>query len=78
MEMNKIYNMDCMMGLVQLPEKFVQMCATSPPYWKLRDYKVAGQHSMEGTPEAFVEQQVAVFREVKRVLRYGGLRKLIV
>lgn len=78
MEMNKIYNLDCMVGLAQLPEKFVQMCVTSPPYWKLRDYKVAGQHGMEDTPEAFVEQQVAVFREVKRVLRDDGTLWIVI
>ena len=50
----------------------VQTCVTSPPYFRLRDYGVEGQHGMEETPEAFVANLVAVFREVRRVLRDDG------
>ena len=52
-----------------LPDKCVHMCLTSPPYWGLRDYGVAGQIGLERTPEEFVAAMVAVFREVWRVLR---------
>ena len=45
---------------------------TSPPYWGLRDYGVDGQLGLEATPEEFVANMVAVFREVKRVLRDDG------
>jgi len=72
MELNKIYNQDCLTGLQQLPDKSVFCCVTSPPYWGLRDYGVEGQHGLEETPEAFVARQVEVFREVKRVLRDDG------
>lgn len=48
------------------------MCVTSPPYWGLRDYGMAGQLGLESTPEAYVAQMVSVFREVKRVLRDDG------
>lgn len=51
----------------------VQMCVTSPPYWGLRDYQVASQIGLESTPDAYVAQMVAVFREVKRVLRDDGV-----
>jgi DNA modification methylase len=51
----------------------VQCCVTSPPYWGLRDYGVAGQLGMEPTPEAYVANMVAVFREVRRVLRDDGV-----
>ena len=33
----------------------VQMCATSPPYWGLRDYGVAGQIGLEPTVGEYVE-----------------------
>ena len=55
-----------------LPDESIHCCVTSPPYWGLRDYGVAGQIGMEKTPEEYVERLVAVFREVKRVLRPDG------
>ncbi len=50
----------------------VQTCVTSPPYFGLRDYGVDGQIGLEPTPAEYVEQMVAVFREVRRVLRDDG------
>ena len=50
----------------------VQCVVTSPPYWGLRNYNVKDQIGLERTPEAYVEKMVAVFREVKRVLRDDG------
>ena len=47
-------------------------CITSPPYYGQRDYGVEGQIGREETPEEFVENLVAVFREVRRVLRDDG------
>ena len=38
----KIINADVLAGLAQLPDASVQCCVTSPPYWGLRDYGVAG------------------------------------
>lgn len=55
-----------------LPEKTVQTCVTSPPYFGLRDYGVDGQIGLEPTPAEYVEQMVQVFREVRRVLRDDG------
>jgi DNA modification methylase len=43
LELNKIYNMDCLKGLKQLPDNSINCCVTSPPYWGLRDYGVEGQ-----------------------------------
>jgi DNA modification methylase len=51
----------------------VQCCVTSPPYWGLRDYGISGQLGLEATPDAYVAQMVAVFREVWRVLRDDGV-----
>jgi DNA modification methylase len=58
---------------IPLKDNSVQCCVTSPPYWGLRDYGVAGQLGLERTPEEYVENMVAVFREVKRVLRPDGV-----
>ena len=72
LELNKIYNMDCLEGLKQLPDNSINCCVTSPPYWGLRDYGVEGQIGLEPTPEEYVANMVEVFREVKRVLRDDG------
>lgn len=58
----------------QLPlaDESVHCCVTSPPYWGLRDYGVAGQIGLESTLEEYIAQMVAVFREVWRVLRPDG------
>jgi len=58
--------------LSAMPDESVQCCVTSPPYWGLRDYGVDGQLGLEKTPEEYVAKMVAVFTEVKRVLRSDG------
>lgn len=72
LELNKIYNMDCLEGLKQLHDNSINCCVTSPPYWGLRDYGVEGQFGLESTPEEYVAKMIEVFREVKRVLRKDG------
>lgn len=63
---------DCRDVLKTLPDASVHCCVTSPPYWGLRDYGCEGQLGLEPTPEAYVANLVAVFREVRRVLRDDG------
>ena len=63
---------DALAVLRTLPDASVQTCVTSPPYWRLRDYGIVGQVGLEETPEQFVEALVAVFAEVRRVLRDDG------
>ena len=50
----------------------MQTCVTSPPYYSLRDYEIDGQIGLEDTPKQYVEKLVAVFREVRRVLKDDG------
>ncbi|MHB8149972.1 MAG: DNA-methyltransferase [Desulfobulbia bacterium] len=68
----QILNGDCRDILPTLPEKSVNCCVTSPPYFGLRDYGCAGQIGLEQTPEEFVAALVDVFRGVRRVLRDDG------
>jgi DNA modification methylase len=63
---------DCRDVLKTLPDQSVHCVVTSPPYFGLRDYGVAGQIGLEPTPAEFVAEMVAVFREVRRVLRDDG------
>lgn len=58
--------------LRRLPSESVHCCVTSPPYWGLRDYGAEGQLGLEPTPEEHVAAVVAVFEEVRRVLRSDG------
>jgi DNA modification methylase len=71
-DINTILNTNCLDGLKSLPDESVQCCITSPPYWRLRDYGVDGQLGLEKTPEEYVDKLVAIFTEVKRVLKNDG------
>lgn len=58
--------------LKQLPDNSVHCVVTSPPYWGLRDYGVAGQIGLEPSLPEFLTTMVEVFEEVRRVLRPDG------
>lgn len=53
-------------------EKEYQCCITSPPYWGLRDYGNTLQIGLEPTPDEYIDRLVAVFSQVRRVLRDNG------
>ncbi|MBE8594028.1 site-specific DNA-methyltransferase [Pseudomonas sp. MAFF 301449] len=72
MKQHRVLIGDCIESMRTLPDKSVQMCVTSPPYYGLRDYGVDGQIGLEETPAEFVARLVEVFREVRRVLRDDG------
>jgi len=63
---------DCIEMMRTLPDNSINCCVTSPPYFGLRDYGCDGQIGLEETPDAFIAKLVAVFREVKRVLKDDG------
>lgn len=63
---------DCREVLTTIPGNTVQCAITSPPYWGLRDYGVAGQIGAESELDDYIRDLVAVFREVRRVLRPDG------
>ena len=63
---------DCLEKMKDIPAGSVNCCVTSPPYFGLRDYGHGDQIGIEETPAAYVAKLVAVFREVKRVLRDDG------
>jgi DNA modification methylase len=58
--------------LPSLPVESVQCCVTSPPYWGLRDYDHPAQIGAEKSPVEYVQNLVAIFRHVWRVLREDG------
>ena len=50
----------------------VDCVVTSPPYWGLRDYGVAGQIGLEPTLGEHIGVMVSVFRAVRRALKPTG------
>jgi DNA modification methylase len=74
----RIIEGDCRDVLRSLPVGSVHTCVTSPPYFGLRSYLENGHEDkhreigLEPTPDEFVAALVAVFREVRRVLRDDG------
>ena len=64
---------DCRAILATLPPQSVQCCVTSPPYYGLRDYGVAGQMGLEPNLGDYIAGMVDVFREVRRVLADDGV-----
>jgi DNA modification methylase len=69
---NAVLQGDCLEILKTLPAQSADCCVTSPPYFQLRDYGIAGQIGLEETPEKYIEKLTAVFAEVRRVLKDGG------
>ncbi len=63
---------DSLAILPTLESESMQCCVTSPPYWGLRDYDHPAQIGAEPSPELYVENLLAIFREVRRVLRKDG------
>ena len=69
---------DCRDVLPTLAANSVHTCVTSPPYYALRSYLYAAhpdkhrEIGSESTPDEYLATMVAVFREVRRVLRPDG------
>jgi site-specific DNA-methyltransferase (adenine-specific) len=55
-----------------LPSNSIRCAITSPPYWGLRDYNINGQIGLEPTLQEFINHLVAIFNELKRILREDG------
>lgn len=58
--------------LKTLPAESVHCVITSPPYYNLRDYGVAGQIGLEHSPQEYIANLVMIFSEIFRVLRSDG------
>lgn len=72
MQVNQILQGDSLARLKELPAECVDCVITSPPYWALRDYKVEGQLGLEPTFNEYLEKLLAIFDEIKRVLKPTG------
>lgn len=62
----------CLEIMRMMPDQSVQCCVTSPPYWGLRDYGVAGQLGLETTLEEYIAKILEIGKEIHRVLKDDG------
>jgi DNA modification methylase len=63
---------DCRDLLRTLSEKSIQSVVTSPPYWRQRDYNMAGQLGLEQTPEEYIAEMVSIFAALRPSLKDDG------
>jgi len=63
---------DAHQELRQLPDASVDMMLTSPPYYLLRNYQVAGQLGLESDIDGWISNLRAVTQELHRVLLPTG------
>ena len=61
MEINKIYNENCLETMAKMPDCFVDLTVTSPPYDNLREYK------------GYTFDFESVTKELYRVTKQGGV-----
>ena len=61
MEINKIYNENCLDTMAKMPDSFIDLTVTSPPYDNLRTYN------------GYSFDFEAVARELYRVTKQGGV-----
>jgi len=61
MELNTIHNLHCYEAENILSDNSIDCIVTSPPYWNLRNYGVAGQFGLEETVEEYVNNLVKLF-----------------
>ena len=71
-----VHHCDALTLLCSLPSESVNCVVTSPPYFGLRDYGVAGQIGLEPTPAAF-EGLTPRQKDVLRLLAKGKSNKEI-
>ena len=62
LSLDKVYNSDCLKFMAKMPDGFVDMVITSPPYDEMRDY--------HGNSEVDV---VAIATDLYRVVKDGGV-----
>lgn len=60
-------------NMAEIPDKSVHCIVTSPPYFGLRDYQIAGQIGLEPSLQEYIDAMCAVADECWRVLRDDGV-----
>ena len=66
MEIDKIYNMDCLEGMKQIPDGSIDLVVTSPPYDNMRKYGGAAK-------DWNFDKFKAIAQQLTRILKDGGV-----
>lgn len=68
LEINKIYNLNCLEGLKQLDKECIDLIFTSPPYANMKKYDV-----FEGiAPDKYNDWFIPIVKELDRVIKLTG------
>lgn len=68
-DLNSVYNVDCLIGLQEIPPDTIDVVVTSPPYWGQRDGLGLGT---EPDPRDYIRNLVAILAKVMRCLKPSG------
>jgi len=68
---NQIITGDALAVLSKLPDEFIALMVTSPPYWNMVDYGVDGQIG-QTTYDQYLDDLLRVWQEATRVLEPNG------
>ncbi len=69
--LNKIYCGDCLEIMKTLPDNFIDLIITSPPYFKQREYGGIGIGN-EDSVDKYVANLMSVFRQCVRIIKKTG------
>ena len=64
---------DAYKSLMEMPDQFVDVAITSPPYWGLRDYGHSNELGKEATSQEYIERLMHIHGELKRVIKDSGV-----
>lgn len=68
LETNKIYNIDCILGMQQIENNSIDLVITSPPYDNIRDYK----------KDTWTIDLPVIGKEISRILKDGGMCVMVI
>lgn len=66
LQLNKIYNLNCIDGMKLIPDNMIDLIVTSPPYFLKKSYE------KNWTWEKFNELMINVFKQIERILKPSG------
>jgi len=70
--LNEIICGDALATLRKFPDESIDCVVTSPPYFALRDYGMKNQIGLEEDFNGYLGRLIAVFDEIKRILKPAG------
>ena len=72
MELNKIYNEDCLEGMKRIPDSSIDLIVTDPPYGTIKGLEIGGWRKEEKNQWDLIIDTKQLFDEYARVLRDNG------